>query len=66
MAWGDVHVLPVDDLIAHEQESEDCWCGPRLEPVERDDGSIGWVYVHHSADGREFAERGESIPKELP
>jgi len=36
--------------------SEDCVCGPRCEPVERADGSIGWVYVHHSLDGREANE----------
>jgi len=37
--------------------SEDCVCGPRVEPVELDDGSIAWVYVHHTLDGREFNEQ---------
>lgn len=41
--------------IDHEF-SEDCVCGPRCVPVERDDGSISWVYVHHSLDGRELTE----------
>lgn len=26
--------------------SEDCWCGPATQPVKRDDGSVGWIYVH--------------------
>lgn len=41
--------------IEHEI-SEDCICGPRCEPVKCDDGSIGWLYVHHSLDGRETRE----------
>lgn len=28
--------------------SEDCPCNPVVKPVEREDGSIGWVYVHHA------------------
>jgi len=40
-----VHVIPVDDLIDHEN-SDECPCKPRTEPVERDDGSYGWVVVH--------------------
>lgn len=41
--------------IEHELGA-DCVCGPRVEPVKQDDGSIDWVYVHHSLDGRELAE----------
>lgn len=48
------HVEPVGDLIVHEEH--DCPCGPRIEPVKRDDGSIGWLVVHHSLDGREQHE----------
>ena len=36
-----VHVMPIDDLIEHQQE--DCECFPVYE-----DG----VYVHNSKDGR--------------
>lgn len=43
------------DLIEHEI-SEDCACGPTPEPVTRDDGSFGWVHVHHSLDNREAVE----------
>jgi hypothetical protein len=50
-----VHTVPVNDLIEHET-SPDCLCGPECEPVERDDGSFGWLYVHHSLDGREERE----------
>ena len=56
------HVMPVNDLIEHVDD--DCPCGPTTHPVKRDDGSIGWVIIHHSLDGRELAERGEQIPKE--
>lgn len=50
------HVLPVDDLIEHDGDSGDCACGPTDMPVERDDGSAGWVVIHHSLDGREANE----------
>lgn len=50
-----VHVYPINDLVEHDT-SEDCVCGPEIEPVERDDGSIGWVVKHHSLDGREITE----------
>jgi hypothetical protein len=49
------HVIPRDDLIEHESDS-DCVCEPECEPVDRDDGSIGWLYIHHSLDGREQHE----------
>lgn len=48
-----VHVAPTSDLIKHDTSSDDCPCGPRTESVTRDDGSTGWVVVHHSLDGRE-------------
>jgi hypothetical protein len=56
MADGDVHVRPLDDLIGHVL-SDDCPCRPRTEPVQRDDGGIGWLHVHHSLDGRELREQ---------
>jgi hypothetical protein len=51
-----VHVMPRGDLLDHD-ESEDCVCMPSVEPVAQDDGSIDWVVVHHSLDGRELIER---------
>jgi hypothetical protein len=52
-----LHVVPVNDLIEHDtSEDEDCICGPETIPVERDDGSFGWLVSHHSLDGRELAE----------
>lgn len=50
-----VHTMPVNDLVEHDT-SPDCVCGPDCEPVERADGSFGWLYVHHSLDGREAHE----------
>ncbi|WBB94206.1 hypothetical protein [Verrucosispora sp. WMMC514] len=55
MAGDDTHVIPRDDLIAHTA-TDDCPCGPRPEPVKRADGSVGWLYVHASLDGREHTE----------
>ncbi len=51
-----IHVSPLDDLIEHDTDGGDCPCGPRTEPVQRDDGSYGWIIVHHSLDGREHEE----------
>jgi len=53
------HVFPVNDLIEHDLESDDCVCGPAIEPVEADDGSIGWLVSHNSLDGRERHEDNE-------
>jgi hypothetical protein len=50
-----LHVHPLDDLIEHTLDDE-CPCGPEDRPVEREDGSIGWLTVHHSLDGRERHE----------
>ena len=58
--WGngrnkdEVHTVPIDDLINHLVE--DCPCGPSVEPVPREDGSMGWLLIHHSLDGREQYE----------
>lgn len=52
-----VHVMPHADVIGHEV-TEDCPCGPFAELCETADGPDGWIYVHHSLDGRELHERG--------
>lgn len=59
------HVYPVDDIIEHETDGDGCPCGPTPESVTRDDGSIGWLLVHHSLDGREF-EDARSESNEIP
>lgn len=51
-----VHVVPVNDLIEHDTTGEPCVCGPDTEAVFRDDGSNGWLVLHHSLDGRELHE----------
>lgn len=51
-----MHVLPIDDLIEHEDTGTECPCGPTERPVKDDNGSVGWVVVHHSLDGRELSE----------
>lgn len=50
------HVFPVNDLVEHDTDAGTCVCIPEQRPVKRDDGSISWIAVHHSLDGREASE----------
>lgn len=54
-------VVPLRDLIAHDNTGEDgdenCICGPTWNPIETDDGELVWMLVHHSLDGREHEEQ---------
>lgn len=50
------HVYPINDLIEHNTDSDDCICGPRIDVVKRKDGSCAYIVVHHSLDGREKNE----------
>jgi hypothetical protein len=59
-----VHTYPPGDLIEHDTDGGDCPCGPHTEPVKRDDGSYGWVVVHHSLDGRERHEGGDRVGRD--
>ena len=52
MTGGDVHAVPLDDVIDHPA-SADCVCTPQLEAVPRDDGSYGWLYIHRRIDPRQ-------------
>lgn len=62
-----VHVTPINDLIEHEWDDDgDCPCGPEVQPVEREDGSIGWLYLHNALDGRDLEEQGQGVPLENP
>jgi hypothetical protein len=53
-----VHVRPIRDLVDHDASTTepDCVCGPEVRPAVQEDGSMGWLLVHHSLDGRERAE----------
>jgi hypothetical protein len=53
-----MHVSPLHDQIEHDTSTEQatCVCGPETRPVKCDDGSVAWVIVHHSLDGREHEE----------
>lgn len=49
-----VHVVPVDDLVAHEDGLE-CPCGPDVEWTDPDTGGTypdGPLVTHHALDGR--------------
>jgi len=56
VAHNQVDVVPEQDLVDHGR-GDDCICGPRVEAWFRRDGSNGWIYTHHSLDGRELAEK---------
>lgn len=49
-----IHVVPVDDLIAHV--AVECPCGPTDIPETDEDGTVDWITSHNSLDGREHYE----------
>jgi len=53
-----LHVTPINDLIDHDTSTAepDCVCEPQARPATEEDGSVGWLLVHHSLDGREQVE----------
>jgi hypothetical protein len=53
-----LHVTPLDDVVEHDTSTcePDCACGPEVRPEPRPDGSMSWLIVHHSLDGREQTE----------
>lgn len=51
MMDGDIHVLPIDDILPHEEIGTDCICDPVIE-VE---GAV-LIIIHNSFDGREENE----------
>ncbi|MCY0959979.1 hypothetical protein [Streptomyces sp. H27-H5] len=54
-----LHVVPIGDLVEHVSE-DDCLCEPTAKPVKADDGSIDWLMIHHSLDGRELTGNDHS------
>lgn len=53
-----LHVAPIGDLVDHDTGTAeaDCVCGLEARPAAQEDGSVGWLLVHHSLDGREQVE----------
>lgn len=45
------HVVPVDDLVGHDENDDLCVCGPHIAFYP-----LGRVVVHHALDGRHAAE----------
>lgn len=52
-----IHTYPLNDVVEHTTDSDDCICGPTVEPIKCDDGSVAWQIIHHSLDGRELREK---------
>jgi len=57
------HVVPVNDLFDHDTSGEACLCGTETDRVEGEDGSMGFVAIHRSLDGREANESGGGYAK---
>ena len=66
MSENTYHVYPVGDLIKHDTSGEDCVCGSEIIPVKLEDGSITWMIVHASLDGRELREEMFMASLEFP
>ena len=45
-------VVPVDDIMPHDEESTLCPCEPKVEFING-----GMLIVHNSFDGRELREK---------
>ena len=58
-----LHIHPLGDLIEHQMD-DGCPCGPLQKPVKSHDGSVSWLVVHHSLDGREQRERKSAATDE--
>lgn len=52
---SDMHLVPCNDMFTHKV-SPDCWCHPTKE---RNEDNNTTLYVHSSADGREYYEPGQ-------
>ena len=50
-----LHVVPLGDAVEHTSY-DDCVCGPTAKLIKTEDGSIHWLMIHHSLDGRELDE----------
>jgi len=61
--------MPVNDHLEGkpvEHLYEDCWCRPRLIMMDDEGNSLkSYVYIHSSADRREYNEIAISIIKNL-
>lgn len=55
-----LHVVPLGDAVEYVSD-DDCLCGPTATPVKVGDGSVQWLMIHHSLDGREM-DQGRREP----
>jgi hypothetical protein len=64
-----IHVMPINDQLEGkpvEHLYEDCWCRPRLVMMDEEGNFLKtYVYVHNSADRREYNEIALDIIKKL-
>lgn len=68
-----LHVHPATDLVGHDTSTDepDCVCGPQVQPEQREDGSYGWLIVHHSlratdTQSENSASKSSGIPGLMP
>ncbi len=58
-----VHVIPVRDLVAHEDDGVDCVCIPEVQYMIGCCGDSGKLVLHHSLDNREAHEVRGGAPQ---
>ena len=51
-------VIPLNDIMPHDEESTVCPCEPKLEII---DGEM--LLIHNSFDGRELKEKADKLKK---
>ena len=51
LTGGDIHVLPLNDLLLHTDSGTACMCDPKIEAIG---GRL--LIIHNSYDGREEKE----------
>lgn len=52
------HIIPKDDSVTHDTDTDDCVCVPRTAVVPKADGphEDAWFLLHTPLDGRELKE----------
>lgn len=60
------HEFTDDGTDIDHELTDDCPCGPTSEAVKREDGSVGWVIIHHHFSGHGPGESPQHRPTIAP
>jgi hypothetical protein len=53
-----IFIVPLNDIVLHEESSINCVCGPKLDVLEHPNGDVTHLITHISLDGRERPKIG--------